>query len=348
VGIVFDKRPGEIYDIFLGLWLANNYDYAQEEKKHLGITKDTKFEENLKFISENEKINIQNLERYFYKEAEPHQIFSLEGIWRNPTLEKYLEYLRNVDELKLRKIIIKLIMELDGDEKDAEVEKLTLDNSTALNYVKSTNINVGLKWELFCLLDNKEKYLNDFIKFIYNFVDLYRSLYIERNEEIDAFNKELQKNIKENGVNYLKEFTNNIIDFDNYEEIYVTSSAPTGLSVHIRPEEKLCYVIVGPHTKDIVQNAPNKSETEKYLAVLKNISDGTRFEILKKLVERDYYGLELANNLGLTKATISHHMSFLLFSGIVRVERKNRKSYCSIDKEVIRKTIQFLTKELKL
>ena len=159
---------------------------------------------------------------------------------------------------------------------------------------------------------------------------------------------EFKKNIEKGGISFLKEFTNNFIDYEKYENIYITSSDPIGISVNMEPEEKACYVILGPRTKEIVKNTSAKNELDKNIMILKNISDSTRFQIIKKLVDRDYYGLELSKEFGITKATVSHHMNFLLLSGVVRVERKEHKAYYSLDKNVLRKTVQFLTKEFKL
>ena len=35
--IIFDHRAGEIYDIFESLWIINNYEYAEETEKSLGV-----------------------------------------------------------------------------------------------------------------------------------------------------------------------------------------------------------------------------------------------------------------------------------------------------------------------
>jgi len=350
MNVIFHTKPGEIYDIFLSLWLANNFEYASEEKKEYGITKDTIFEEKIKTLRTNKKINLKNLERYFHKEIEPSEILSFAGMWNNPNLDRYLEFLRNTDDLKIRKSIIKLVMskEIDECENEDDIEKMALNNAAVLDYIDDKNINVELKWEIFRLLTNKQKYFDDFTQFINEYSDTYKILHKERKKELDKFNVDFKRNIEEHGVTYLKEFTNNFIDFDKYENIYISSSLPIGIVVDMKPEEKSCYVIVGPRTKDIVKGTAGKSELEKNIIVLKNISDNTRFQIMKKLVNRDYYGLEIAKAFGISKTAVSRHMDFLLLTGVVRVERKEHKAYYSLDKNVLRKTVQFLTKEFKL
>jgi len=350
MNIFFDTRPGEVYDIFLSLWLANNFEYANEEKREYGITKDTNFEEKIKSIRTNNKIDIKSLDRYFNKEIDPTQILCLSSMWHNPTLDKYLNYVSNIDEMKLRKLIIKLVTSKEVDENDSEdeMEGLSLNNTTVLNYIDNKDINVAIKWEIFRLLNNKQKYFLDFTTFINEYLHTYKHLEKERKKEIDKFNNEFKKNIEEQGIRYLEEFTNKYIDFNKYENIFISSSVLIGITVEMEPEEKSCYVLIGPRTKDIVKSTVGKNEIEKKLMVFKNISDSTRFQIMKTLVDKDYYGVELAKAFGITKATVSRHMDFLLLTGVVRVERKDHRAYYSLDKNVLRKTIEFLTREFKL
>jgi len=348
MNIVFDSRPGEIYDIFLSLWLANNYEFASEEKRNHGLNEDTDLEKKIKSIVIDNKINLKKLARYFQKEIEPSQLLSLSSLWDNPTMAQYLEFIKNTDETKIRKLMMKLMMNSEVDENEAEIEKLVSNNFLFLNYIKQRDIDVSLKWEIFCLLDNKEIYLNEFTEFINEYLNIYKPLYKERKREVEKFNEEFKKNLEEGGISYLNEFTNKFINFDTYENIFITSSPLIGISVNMEPENNCCYVLIGPRTKDIIKITAEKDALEKNMIVLKNISDSTRFRIIKKLAERDYFGLELAQYFGLNKATISHHMNFLLLAGVVRVERKDHKAYYSLEKTALRKTFEFLSKELKL
>ncbi|HZK34329.1 MAG TPA: metalloregulator ArsR/SmtB family transcription factor [Bacillota bacterium] len=63
---------------------------------------------------------------------------------------------------------------------------------------------------------------------------------------------------------------------------------------------------------------------------LKAISDPTRYKIIRQLSIRPQYGKELANALGLTAATLSHHLATLQQAMLVGVSIEGRKSYYSI------------------
>lgn len=91
-----------------------------------------------------------------------------------------------------------------------------------------------------------------------------------------------------------------------------------------------------------------KNEIEKNLTIFKNISESTKFQIMKQIVEKDCYGLEIVETLGITKATVSHHMKQLILAGLVSVKRKGQKAYYSLNKDTMRRTTQYLIDEFKL
>lgn len=82
------------------------------------------------------------------------------------------------------------------------------------------------------------------------------------------------------------------------------------------------------------------------LRCLKAISDASRLEILRLLKKKPMYNLEIAEQLGLTAATMSHHMSVLLACGFVGVTKQEAKVYYHIDNDAVRRFIKSLEKTL--
>lgn len=69
--------------------------------------------------------------------------------------------------------------------------------------------------------------------------------------------------------------------------------------------------------------------------ILKIISDRSKFEILRRISNTSAYGQELANEMNLTTATISRHMSTLQDYGLVHTRRGEMRIYYSLNKEAI-------------
>ena len=57
------------------------------------------------------------------------------------------------------------------------------------------------------------------------------------------------------------------------------------------------------------------------------MSDGSKFDILLSLMSSPKYNLELAEELNLTAATVSHHMNVLLTYQLVSVEKRDGRVY---------------------
>lgn len=76
----------------------------------------------------------------------------------------------------------------------------------------------------------------------------------------------------------------------------------------------------------------------KLLAQLKAVGDPTRMKILHLLAERPYYLQELAKELGLTPATVSHHMGVLITEELIGLLVTNGKKrvYYQIQKEKLK------------
>lgn len=87
----------------------------------------------------------------------------------------------------------------------------------------------------------------------------------------------------------------------------------------------------------------SRSAQDKILPVLKALSDSSKFDILCSLMKAPKYNLELAEELNLTAATVSHHMNVLLNHRLVDVEKRDGRVYYTIKKDTIRETIASLS-----
>lgn len=92
--------------------------------------------------------------------------------------------------------------------------------------------------------------------------------------------------------------------------------------------------------KTMLQGSDKETE-DQALQVFKILSDKSKFEILKYIRNRRAYGGELAKQLNLTTATISHHMSVLIEAGLVELEKEDNKIYYRTDKKTLGNILQY-------
>lgn len=85
---------------------------------------------------------------------------------------------------------------------------------------------------------------------------------------------------------------------------------------------------------------------EQALKTLRLISEKNKFEILSLTKEAPAYGSVLAQHLGLTTATISHHTNELYEAHLLNLEKKGNRIYYSTNEEMLRKLIRYLEGKL--
>ena len=81
---------------------------------------------------------------------------------------------------------------------------------------------------------------------------------------------------------------------------------------------------------------------EDILRFFEALGDSTRLRILRLLAEREMYLTELAERLGLTKATTKHHMVRLRAAGFVTLYDRDRLTYYALRSDVARRSAQML------
>ena len=79
---------------------------------------------------------------------------------------------------------------------------------------------------------------------------------------------------------------------------------------------------------------------------MKALSDKSKLDILCALKTSNKYNLELAEEMGLSPSTTSHHMTALLTCGFVMVEKKDGKVYYVLQRQEIEKFIAGLKRFL--
>lgn len=83
---------------------------------------------------------------------------------------------------------------------------------------------------------------------------------------------------------------------------------------------------------------------EELIMTAKCFSDKSKIQILQTLKSESIYSLEIAEKVGLTPATVSHHMSMLLATGLVEAIKKEGKVYYYLSEAGIKSYIAGITK----
>jgi DNA-binding transcriptional ArsR family regulator len=229
---------------------------------------------------------------------------------------------------------------------EMEVSKYEEDKSLSItDRIGNLECEPAQKWQILDLIEHSSEYLEK----LFSILD-YTILKMEKHEEV-------LKELMEEATAYWKvyfetnEFQKLISSFYNLKE----DSYPTK-PAYIRPTIMNCDRVIlsgndenaGDYhildvgiTFDCEFKATKKTFTEEQLCNgLKLLSDPSKFEILRFIKDKKAYGQEIATELGLTTATISHHMSSLLILGLINIEKVDNRVYYQMNREAINNLLE--------
>lgn len=104
-----------------------------------------------------------------------------------------------------------------------------------------------------------------------------------------------------------------------------------------------CFIIYGCATPI----SDRREKSEELSKQLKALADPTRLLLLSMIATNKEYGAKLAEYLGITTATVSHHIETLKKAGLVKEEKIGTIKYFTADKEQVNQMFGALQQFLK-
>lgn len=94
-----------------------------------------------------------------------------------------------------------------------------------------------------------------------------------------------------------------------------------------------CCAIHKEVVDEVVKTMPEKNIIEKLSAFYKLLGDNTRCKILYSLDKKEMCVCDLANVLSMSKSSVSHQLSTLRESGVVKSRKEGKEVYYTLDDE---------------
>jgi ArsR family transcriptional regulator len=98
-----------------------------------------------------------------------------------------------------------------------------------------------------------------------------------------------------------------------------------------------CNIIHQEAVDKALKNKPKEEVLNELSQVFKIIGDPTRIKIIMCLDNHEMCVCDIANVLNMTKSSISHQLSTLRLSGIVKYRKSGKEVYYTLDDEHIKK-----------
>ncbi len=247
----------------------------------------------------------------------------------------WLSSTEHLTDDRINKQFIYICKDIFGD--DIRPESVgTLED--IIKYLESIGLEENAKWKLLRIMRQPKKYLSQLI----NVININIKSFKKAKSEIKI---PLQKLLDKYNA-----WVNDQSDKMFYEIKGKLSEDPVIYPTLIYPIsqtffEKCCYYGLLSEMAIKIQKAGLHSK-ESLLPKLKALSENSKLEIITSLKVSPKYNLEIAQQLGLTAATMSHHMNVLLNCGFVGVDKKDGKVYYHLKKENIKNMIEELEQTL--
>ncbi len=215
------------------------------------------------------------------------------------------------------------------------IKSVKLDNfDEIIQFIDSTTLSEQAKWKLMRIMQNPKQVLQKLITVINDNLEAFKKASNEISKPLSALIEEYYKTIQDKSDNVFNKFENSL---SKTSIIHPTIIFPLAQLIF---EKSWYYGLLSKLVTKTAQS--NQFSKESVLIKLKAISDKSKLEILTSLKTSPKYNLEIAEQLGLTAATMSHHMNVLLTCGFVGVEKRNGRVYYNLDKTAAKQFIEEL------
>lgn len=200
-----------------------------------------------------------------------------------------------------------------------------------IEVLEESDLSVEAKWQLTVLHRNAKRQLEQIIAAVNDNIPAYQKARDKVKTELDTLLKQFTIRTKEMPQEGLMGLAGKL----DPDAICVPTLA---LPIAVLVLDHVCFYGV-LCDKVAFGNAASLSKDELIVAA-KALSEKSKLEILICLKEGSRYNLELAELIGLTPATVSHHMNVLLTSGFVGLEKRDGKVYYQLAEEGIKRFLK--------
>lgn len=339
-----------------------------ELKRSLTANKTITFE-NKKFVFEVLTKIEKAAQKYFFKEkeeisyyfkAEENAVKSCgevlilwDGYGNEPycSIEEVEQYLTSIEEkvytLEFGKCLQSYTNTI-GDE--SSYEKLD-EPIKIISYLMNMDVSQEEKWKIQTIFLNRKEHFPKVMNLIYEMIDFLKGYEGELLKLVGEFYDYWKCELKSKTLaEYMqKRIVYNLPPNPFGYRVRPSIMIPNILGIHVDTDELGDYkkqdevwigVLFGEELKAFGGEKKMLPDAQQVIRTMKLLSDKSKFEILCRLNKEPAYGNQLAKEMNLTAATISHHMSTLIAEGLVTIQMVEKKVYYQQDKEKLKKILE--------
>lgn len=226
----------------------------------------------------------------------------------------------------------------------------------AFRVVSSSPLDSSDRWKLLTLLETPELERDRYVDFMASIIPLFRKHYAEVEYAVQAYSERFENDLAVDDRSPLIDILRQFLvseSIESFKQSKTTNFWFLGIQdYHLRVDSQgeTTNVFLGISVLEYFSRLKRFEELtkEERITVFKNLSDKTRYEVLKFIAEGESSTKVLAEKLGVTSAAISYHLKQLANDRLIRSDASKPKQRYTINEFKMEEALSGLREDLKL
>ena len=265
---------------------------------------------------------------YFYKDDALRMFFvNVKNVLRYHSFDEYAEVLHSMDEGQIKQQLMTTIVKQDEEEASVEdkVVELLGNQFAFLDFLKNLPIDDTVRWNYFTIMSQPKKFVEDFISLHQTLKPIFEKVYAEYLPILEKSYQEFETTIQEHPTILAEAFSGTkVIEEIDWASDEISVIPTLLLSDFYFQDSEI--LILGAKSLEVIQRViqTRLDKQQERINVFKNLGDKTRYQIFCEIAKGTKSVKKIAEQLGITSATVSYHINELVLSNLV-VQGWNKK-----------------------
>ena len=286
---------------------------------------------------------------YFYKDDALRMFFiNVKNVLRYHFFDEYAKVLHSMDEGQIKQQLMTTIVKQDEEEASVEdkVVELLGNQFAFLDFLKNLPIDDTVRWNYFTIMSQPKKFVEDFISLHQTLKPIFEKVYAEYLPILEKSYQEFEITIQEHPTILAEAFSGTkVIEEIDWASDEISVIPTLLLSDFYFQDSEI--LILGAKSLEVIQRViqTRLDKQQERINVFKNLGDKTRYQIFCEIAKGTKSVKKIAEQLGITSATVSYHINELVLSNLV-VQGWNKKDCTqAIHTELITEVMNGLMKD---
>lgn len=258
---------------------------------------------------------------YFYKDDALRMFFvNVKNVLRYHSFDEYAKVLHSMDEGQIKQQLMTTIVKQDEEEASVEdkVVELLGNQFAFLDFLKNLPIDDTVRWNYFTIMSQPKKFVEDFISLHQTLKPIFEKVYAEYLPILEKSYQEFETTIQEHPTILAEAFSGTkVIEEIDWASDEISVIPTLLLSDFYFQDSEI--LILGAKSLEVIQRViqTRLDKQQERINVFKNLGDKTRYQIFCEIAKGTKSVKKIAEQLGITSATVSYHINELVLSNLV-------------------------------